>query len=83
MRIDLISSATVADRAVKFVDRNKGLIPLDKKVTMDDTKDSVQDIMNTNSSNYVAAAHNNLNCSRVYLSITSRIQMIVTPSIMP
>ena len=42
MRIDLISSATVVDRAVKFVDRNKGLIPLNKKVTMDDTTESVQ-----------------------------------------
>ena len=42
MRIDLISSATVVDRAIKFVDWNKGLIPLNKKVTMDDSTESVQ-----------------------------------------
>ena len=44
MKLDLLSSATVVDRAVKFVDRNKGLIPPDKKVTLDDTTESVQDI---------------------------------------
>jgi hypothetical protein len=32
MNLDLLSSATVIDRAVKFVDRNRGLIPQNKEV---------------------------------------------------
>ena len=32
MKLDLLSSATVIDRVVKFVDRNRGLIPQSKEV---------------------------------------------------
>ena len=32
MKLDLLSSATVIDRAVKFVDRKRGLIPQSKEV---------------------------------------------------
>ena len=43
MRIDLLSSATVVDRAVKFVDRHRnedlgrGLIPRNNELVIDDT----------------------------------------------
>ena len=37
MRIDLLSSATVVDRAVKFVDRHRGFVPQNKDVMKDDT----------------------------------------------
>lgn len=37
MRIELLSNATVVDRAVQFVDRHRGLIPQNKEVTIDDT----------------------------------------------
>lgn len=32
MKLDLLSSATVIDRAVKFVDRNRGLMPQSKEI---------------------------------------------------
>ena len=32
MKIDLLSDATVVDRAAKFVDRNNGLVPQDDEV---------------------------------------------------
>ena len=35
MRIDLLSSATVVDRAVKFVDRNRNLIQQNKEIAID------------------------------------------------
>jgi hypothetical protein len=35
MRIDLLSSATVVDRAVKFVDRHRDLIPQNNEVVVD------------------------------------------------
>ena len=49
MKIDLLSDATVVDRAVKFVDRHKdsgrGFIPQNGKVAIDnDTAESIQDI---------------------------------------
>jgi hypothetical protein len=36
MRIELLSNATVVDRAVKFVDRHRGLIPQNNEVIGDD-----------------------------------------------
>ena len=35
MKLDLLSSATVVERAVKFVDRNKGLIPQNNELVID------------------------------------------------
>ena len=44
MRIDLLSSATVVDRAVKFVDRHRdngrGLMPQNNQVMIDDSTES-------------------------------------------
>jgi DNA-binding transcriptional regulator LsrR (DeoR family) len=37
MQIELLSNATVIDRAVKFVDRHRGLIPQNNEITVDDT----------------------------------------------
>ena len=50
MRIDLLSSATVVDRAVKFVDRHtigtqdlgRGLTPRNNELVIDDTAESEQ-----------------------------------------
>jgi len=36
MKLDLLSSATVIDRAVKFVDRHRGLIPQNNEIVIDD-----------------------------------------------
>jgi hypothetical protein len=36
MRIDLLSSATVIDKAVKFVDRHRGYLTQNSKVMIDD-----------------------------------------------
>lgn len=44
MKLDLLSSATVIDRAVRFVDRHRGLMPQNKEVLTDDTTESIQDI---------------------------------------
>ena len=46
MRIELLSNATVVDRAVKFVDnhRNRGFISQYKEVIKDDSAEPVQDI---------------------------------------
>lgn len=43
MRIDLLTNATVVERAVQFVDRNKGLMPLNKEVRIHDTTKLIQD----------------------------------------
>ena len=44
MRIDLLSSATVVDRAVKFVDNHTSLIPQNKEVMAEyDSAESIQD----------------------------------------
>ena len=41
MKLDLLTSATIIDRAVKFVDRNRGLIPQDNQAIIDnDTPES-------------------------------------------
>ena len=48
MRLDLLSSATVVDRAVKFVDRHRnedlgrGLISQNKELAIDDTAEPEQ-----------------------------------------
>ena len=48
MKLDLLSSATIVDRAVKFVDRNRGLIQENEKVVMDSSNnDSAEPIENT------------------------------------
>lgn len=41
MRIDLLSSATVVDRAVHFIDRLRGLTDQNKEVTIDDTTEAL------------------------------------------
>ena len=49
MKLDLLTSATVVDRAVKFVDRNRGLIHEKGKIAMDSNKynnDSAEPIEN-------------------------------------
>jgi hypothetical protein len=40
MKLDLLSSATVIDRAVKFVDRHRGLMPQNNQVMIDDPAES-------------------------------------------
>jgi len=42
MKIDLLSNATVIEKAIKFVDMN--LMCQNKEVTIDDTAESIQDI---------------------------------------
>jgi hypothetical protein len=37
MKLDLLSSATVIDRAVKFVERNRGFIHQSKELVIDDS----------------------------------------------
>jgi hypothetical protein len=37
MKLDLLSSATVVDRAVRFVDRNRGSMSQKDEVIIDDT----------------------------------------------
>jgi hypothetical protein len=37
MKIDLLSNATVIDRAINFVDRNRGLMTQNKEVTIDNS----------------------------------------------
>ena len=37
MKLDLLSSATVVQRAVDFVDRNRGFMPQSTEVLIDDT----------------------------------------------
>lgn len=45
MKIDLLSNATVIEKAVQFVDRNRGLMTQNKEVTIDnDTAESIKDI---------------------------------------
>ena len=45
MKLDLLSSATVVDRAVKFVDRNRGFMSHNDKVMIDnnDIAESIKD----------------------------------------
>ena len=43
MKLDLLSSATVVDRAVKFVDRNRGFMSHNKEVTIDDSAEPIKD----------------------------------------
>jgi hypothetical protein len=40
MKLDLLSSSTVVDRTVKFVDRHRGLIPQNNEVIIDDAPKS-------------------------------------------
>ena len=40
MKIDLLTNATVVERAVQFVDRNGSLIPQNSEVLTDDTAES-------------------------------------------
>ena len=35
MKLDLLSSATIVDRAVKFVYRNNGLVPQDNEIMIE------------------------------------------------
>ena len=44
MKLDLLSSATVVDRAIKFVDRNKGLVTQNKilMIAEDESKELTQ-----------------------------------------
>jgi hypothetical protein len=44
MKLELLSSATVVDRAIKFVDNHRGLIPQSDKGMTDDSAESKQDI---------------------------------------
>lgn len=37
MKLDLLSSATIVDRAIRFVDNHRRLIPQNKEVTIDDS----------------------------------------------
>ena len=37
MKLDLLSSATIVQRAVDFVDRNRGFMPQSAEVLIDDT----------------------------------------------
>ena len=45
MKLDLLSSATVVDRAIKFVDcnRGRGFMSQNNEVTRDDTAELIQD----------------------------------------
>jgi hypothetical protein len=40
MKIDLLTNATVVQRAVDFVDRHRGFMPLNGKVLIDDSDES-------------------------------------------
>ena len=40
MKIDFLTNATVVERAVQFVDKNRGLIPQDNQAIIDDTPES-------------------------------------------
>ena len=40
MKLDLLSNATVIERAIKFVDRHRGSIPQNKEVRIDDFTES-------------------------------------------
>ena len=42
MRIDLLSNATVVERAVNFVDRHRGLVRDNKKLAIDDTAEPIE-----------------------------------------
>jgi hypothetical protein len=43
MKLDLLSSATVIDRAVKFVDRNRSFMSQNKEVIVDDSAEPIKD----------------------------------------
>jgi predicted transcriptional regulator len=48
MKLDLLSSATVLDRAVKFVDRHRNVTQQDKELAIDDNNDRIAEpIKNT------------------------------------
>ncbi len=42
MKVELIASGTVVDRAIKFVERHRGLIPQNSKVLIDVSKDDAR-----------------------------------------
>ena len=42
MRIELLSNATVVDRAIKFVERHRGLIPQNSELVIDGTAQSIE-----------------------------------------
>ncbi len=42
MKLDLLSSAMVVDRAIKFVERNRGLMHQNSELTIDDTQQSIE-----------------------------------------
>ena len=44
MKLDLLSSATIVDRAIKFVDKNRGLIHQNQELVIDDTAKSIENI---------------------------------------
>jgi hypothetical protein len=44
IKIDLLTNATVVDRALKFVNRHRGLVPQNTKVVIDDPIESVENI---------------------------------------
>jgi hypothetical protein len=43
MKIDQLSNATVIERAVQFVDRNRGFMSQNKEVVIDDTAEPIKD----------------------------------------
>lgn len=43
MKIDLLSSATVVERAIQFVDRNRAIMTQEKELTIDDITEPKQD----------------------------------------
>jgi hypothetical protein len=51
MRIDLLSNATVIDRAIKFVDRHRGSMPQNREVRIDQYMETAQTTDN-NSTNF-------------------------------
>ena len=42
MKLDLLSNATVIERAVNFVEKHRGLMPQTKEVVIDGTTESIQ-----------------------------------------
>jgi hypothetical protein len=51
MKLDLLSSATVIDRAMKFVERNRGLKPQNMEVRIDQYMDPAHTAQATDSNN--------------------------------
>jgi hypothetical protein len=42
MKIDLLTNATVVEKAVNFVDRHRGLMPQSKELVIDDTAEPIE-----------------------------------------